>query len=47
MAGESPHCRATTRPLVVLLGCLTAVCAPTVDRLLLPCQVALPDSPSV
>ena len=30
MAGELPPCRATTRPLAVLLGCLTAACAPAV-----------------
>ena len=28
MAGELPPCRAAARPLAVLLGCLTAACAP-------------------
>jgi hypothetical protein len=30
MAGELPPCRAAARPLAVLLGCLTAACAPAI-----------------
>jgi hypothetical protein len=30
MAGELPPYRAAARPLAVLLGCLTAACAPAI-----------------
>jgi hypothetical protein len=30
MAGELPPCRAAASPLAVLLGCLTAACAPAI-----------------
>jgi hypothetical protein len=42
MAGELPPCRATTRPLAVLLGCFTAACAGGRIVVLYPVKLLFP-----